>query len=145
MKQMFDFEINSDRGRMNYSRPRISPKDEEGSIIPRSKIDDYQTSISNFSTRNESDKNVIKKAKKHVTFNPFINVINIESYKKETYESQNEELTNKEKKCILCSIFWWRFRDFVFINYCLNIKIYFFIINIEILSDEDEDDDFNNI
>lgn len=105
MKQMFDIEINSDRGRIYYSRPRNSSKDEEGSIIPRSKIDDYQTSISNFSTRNESDKNINKKAKKQVTFNPFINVINIESYKKETYESHNEELNNKEKKCVLCSIF----------------------------------------
>ena len=106
MKQMFDIDLNTYSRPSNYTRPRNTSKDEEGCIIPRSKIDDYQTSISSFSTRNESDKNVIKKMKKQVQFNPLITVINIESYKKETYESHNEEsLNNKEQKCALCSIF----------------------------------------
>ena len=59
-----------------------------------------------------------KKKKNHsnkkVEFNPFITVVNIESFKKENYEGTfdaeqrcTEELFNNKnvKKCILCSIF----------------------------------------
>jgi hypothetical protein len=47
------------------------------------------------------------KEKKKVQFSPFINVVNIESLKKELYESTNEEfiLNENEQKCLLCSIF----------------------------------------
>ena len=107
MKQMFDIDLSSYSQSVNYTRPRSSPRDEEGCIIPCSRIDDYQTSISNFSKRNESDKKKIKKGKKNVQFNPFIGVINIESYKKESYEANNEEflINNNQQKCLLCSIF----------------------------------------
>ena len=97
-----------DSPKNNFSL-RSSFKDDEGSIIPISKIDDYQTSISNFSTRNETGPLKIKKNKKKVDFNPFISVVNVQSYKKENYEIANDVIildeNKKEQKCILCSIF----------------------------------------
>ena len=93
----------------SYSKSRSSHKDDEGSIIPISRIDDYQTSISNFSTRNESGQLQYKKDKKKVLFNPLISVVNVKSFKKENYELTNDvilvEENKKEQKCILCSIF----------------------------------------
>ena len=106
MKQIFieDIEVTPKK---NYSRT-IS---EKGYLTPISRIDDYQTSISNFSTRNESNKKLfISKEKKHVKINPLITVVNIESFKKESYESINGKplLSNEREnnqKCFMCSIF----------------------------------------
>ena len=94
---------NSDKT-LDYSRIRIIQKDDEGNIIPISKINDYQTSMSNFSTRNESNQIKIKDNKKHVNFNPLISVVNITSFKKDNYIFANEA-DNNEQKCALCSIF----------------------------------------
>ena len=92
--------------------------DESG--IPISKMEDYQTSMSTFSTRLESKVNGnlsdLKeklnkiKDKKKVEFNPLITVINIESYKKENYyvshgTEPNNDSDNVNKRCILCTIF----------------------------------------
>ena len=99
-----DMEENSNFRR---SSSRSLYKDEEGSIIPISKIDDYQRSMSNFSTRKESDKKPNKKGKKKVEFNPLISVVNIESFKKQNSLVYNENDTSKEKekKCEACVIF----------------------------------------
>ena len=93
-----------------YSRTRSSHKDDEGNIIPFSRIDDYQSSITNFSTRVESGQireKIEKREKRRVQFNPLISVINIQSYKKENYELTNDVIIvdKKEEKCALCSIF----------------------------------------
>ena len=128
MKQMFDFDL--DNVPQNFytrtSRSNLKNKSEEG--CPISKIKDFQTSMSAFSTRietknnnkNNTDDNFHKKKKKKkkqkkkVEFNPLITVVNIESFKKENYEGTfdpegkcPEDLftNNKVKKCILCSIF----------------------------------------
>ena len=63
MNQIFNLENAPNK---IYSSTRSSHKDDEGSIIPISRIDDYQTSISNFSTRNESGQLQYKKDKKKV-------------------------------------------------------------------------------
>ena len=103
MKQIFNLEKAPNNF---YSRTRSSHKDDEGNIIPFSRIDDYQTSISNFSTRIESSKIKSKKEKGKVKFNPLISVVNIESYKKENYELTNDVIIvdKKEQKCALCLI-----------------------------------------
>ena len=104
MKQIFNLESTP---KEIYSRTRSSHKDDEGSIIPFSRIDDYQASISKFSTRIESSKIKFKKEKGRVKFNPMISVVNIESYKKENYELTNDVIIVKqnEQKCALCTIF----------------------------------------
>ena len=127
MKQMFDLDWDN-LPHISYTRISGSNSNRiynEG--YPISKIEDFQTSISEFSTRIESKNNNIKSDnshhikrkkkknnKKKVEFNPLITVINIESFKKENYEETfdpegrcTEEAFNNNnvKKCILCSIF----------------------------------------
>ena len=125
MKQMFDLEFEPITHRY-YSRTSRSKNDE---VCLISKMEDFQTSMSFFSTRNETKtnnrklssdnvkKNIIKRKKgkkKRVEFNPLITVVNIESFKKENYEGnvnqdgkcpENLFDDNKMKKCLLCSIF----------------------------------------
>ena len=125
---MFDLDL--DNIPQNFytrtSRSNLKNKSEEG--CPISKIEDFQTSMSAFSTRIETKNNnknntdekfhkkkkKKKKQKKKVEFNPLITVVNIESFKKENYEGTfdpegkcTEEIFNDNnvKKCILCSIF----------------------------------------
>ena len=104
MQQIFNIEEVESNPKF-YTRSYY--KDEGGCPIPFSRIDDYQKSMSKFSTRNESGEIIKSKEKKKVQFSPFINVVNIESLKKELYESTNEEfiLNENEQKCLLCSIF----------------------------------------
>ena len=94
----------------NYYTRTSRNKCNEGIII--SKIEDYQTSMTTFSTKLENKINIDdilnkNKGQKKVTFNPFISVINIESYKKENYygPDKNNDESNKIKKCILCNFF----------------------------------------
>ena len=97
-----------ERPRPSHYSSKTLFKDEEGSVIPLSKIDDYQRSMSNFYTRNESDKKTTEKKKKKVEFNPLISVVNIESFKKQNYTITNEDnnaLGDNENKCMLCEIF----------------------------------------
>ena len=127
MKQMFDFDLDNipQNSYTRTSRSNSRNKSEEG--CPISKIEDFQTSMSAFSTRIESKNNKNnsdnnnhkkkkkkKKEKKKVEFNPLITVVNIESFKKENYEGTfdpegkcTEKIFNDNnvKKCILCSIF----------------------------------------
>ena len=127
MKQMFDIDLDNiqPKSYTRTSRSNSGSKYDEG--CPISKIEDFQTSMSAFSTRIESKNNNInnennnkkkkkrkKDNKKKVEFNPLITVVNIESYKKENYEGTfdpegrcTEEIFNNNnvKKCILCSIF----------------------------------------
>ena len=124
---MFDFDLDNipQNSYTRTSRSNSRNKSEEG--CPISKIEDFQTSMSAFSTRIESKNNKNnsdnnnhkkkkkkKKEKKKVEFNPLITVVNIESFKKENYEGTfdpegkcTEEIFNDNnvKKCILCSIF----------------------------------------
>ena len=99
-----------------FIRTSRSKCDESG--IPISKMEDYQTSMSSFSTKYESKLNLNlseakekinkNKTKKKVEFNPLITVINIESYKKENYYGPHGNEANDSdanKKCILCTIF----------------------------------------
>ena len=92
---------------LDFSKARNILKDEEGNRIPFSIIDDYQGSLSKFSTRIESNHSKLKDKNKRVNFNPLISVVNIESYKKENYELTNDVIiiNPKEQKCALCSIF----------------------------------------
>ena len=97
----------------NYNKNSLT-KPSEGIII--SKIADYQTSISTFSTKTITNqlstlelkgKEKKNKDKKHVEFNPFITVINIQSYKKENFIGEKDKNNNeykKVKKCVLCNI-----------------------------------------
>ena len=128
MKKIFDIEIDNVDYRYytRVSRTNSRNKNEEG--CPISKIEDFQTSISSFSTRIESKKYNIsnnennkknkkkKDEKRKVEFNPLITVVNIESFKKENYEGTfdpegkyAEEVFNNNDnvkiKCLLCSIF----------------------------------------
>ena len=127
MKHMFDMDL--DPVSTNFYTRTSRSKYED--TCPISKIEDYQTSMSVFSTRIESKNNRAnsdytkrnKKKKKKgdqrkVQFNPLITVVNIESYKKENYEGTFDpdpegrcggqcisNNNNNIKKCILCSIF----------------------------------------
>ena len=127
MKHMFDMDL--DPVSTNFYTRTSRSKYED--TCPISKIEDYQTSMSVFSTRIESknnrsnsdytQRNKKKKKKgdqKKVQFNPLITVVNIESYKKENYEGTFDPdpegkyggqcISNNNsniKKCILCSIF----------------------------------------
>ena len=127
MKKIFDLDINNNIQPNSYTRTsRSNSRIKNDFVYPISKIEDFQTSMSSFSTRIESknrkcysDNHIrqIKKKKldkRKVEFNPLITVVNIESFKKENYEGNfdaeercNEELFNNHsvKKCILCSIF----------------------------------------
>ena len=119
---MFDMDIDPISTNF-YTRTSRSKYDDRS---PISKIEDFQTSMSVFSTRiesknnransedNKKNKKKKKKGEKKVQFNPLITVVNIESYKKENYEGTfdpegrcAEEFFNNNnvKKCILCSIF----------------------------------------
>ena len=129
MKQMFDIDFDSIQ-HISFTRiTRINSRGKYGESFPISKIDDFQSSISAFSTRIESKNNNIKinsdvnskkkkkkkkKNGKKVEFNPLITVVNIESFKKENYEETfdpegrcTEKVFNNNnvKKCISCSFF----------------------------------------
>ena len=126
MKQLFDIDLDSVQ-RISYTRiSRTNSSGKYNDSCPISKIDDFQSSISAFSTRIESKNNKInsdniskkkkkkKKSNKKVEFNPLITVVNIESFKKENFEGTfdpegrcTEEIFNNNdvKKCISCSIF----------------------------------------
>ena len=92
-----------------YTRTSRNKYNEENIV---SKIEDYQTAMSTFSTKIENKINISsfmdkKKGKKRVEFNPLITVINIESYKKENYSGHDidNDDKNKIKKCALCNLF----------------------------------------
>ena len=124
MKHMFDMDLEPFPTNF-YTRTSRSKYDDGH---PISKIEDFQTSMSAFSTRIETKNNnkintddnfhkkkkKKKKQKKKVEFNPLITVVNIESFKKENYEGTfdpegkcpEDVCTNTNvKKCILCTIF----------------------------------------
>ena len=127
---MFDFDLDNVPQNFYTRTSRSNLKNRSEEDCPISKIEDFQTSMSAFSTRietknnnnnkNNTDENFNKKKKKKkkqkkkVEFNPLITVVNIESFKKENYEGTfepegkcPEEIfsNNNVKKCILCSIF----------------------------------------
>ena len=107
----------------NYYSRNSRNKGDEKNNTPISTIEDYQSSMSAFSTRIETknsnssinkDNKSAKKEKKKVKFNPLIAVVNIESFKKENFEGNftieencHNEFFKEEnkKKCFLCSIF----------------------------------------
>ena len=100
-----------ENNKFNYYKRASSNKSDEGNIV--SKITDYQTSMSAFSTKTSinnlsstelKEKEKKNKAKKRVEFNPFITVINIQSYKKENFIDELDNKNRKDKKCVLCSI-----------------------------------------
>ena len=103
MKNIVGIEKNS----LNFSVKRNSLKEEPRNNIPISLMDDFQTSISNFSTRTDSYINRNHQEKKTVKFNPLITVINIENIKKKKNGEINENdlLNEHEQKCFICSIF----------------------------------------
>ena len=129
MKKIFDLDLGDVQPNFYTRTSRTSSRSKYNEGCPISKIEDFQTSISVFSTRIESKKYNINsenidnsdkkkkknKNKKKVEFNPLITVVNIESFKKENYEGTfdpegryTEEIFNNNinvKKCILCSIF----------------------------------------
>ena len=104
MKHGFDSDKTPNK---SYLRKRSSHKDIAGNIVPCSRIDDYQTSMSNFSTRVESGQIKDKNEKRRIQFNPLISVINVQSYKKENFELTHDEIVveKEEEKCVLCAIF----------------------------------------
>ena len=63
-----------------------------------------KTSINNLSSTELKEKVKNNKSKKRVEFNPFITVINIQSYKKENIIGESDGKNHKVKKCVLCSI-----------------------------------------
>ena len=100
-----------ENNKFNYYKRASSNKSDEGNIV--SKITDYQTSMSAFSTKNSmnnlsstelKEKEKKNKTKKRVEFNPFITVINIQSYKKENFIDESDNKNRKVKKCVLCTI-----------------------------------------
>ena len=100
-----------ENNKFNYYKRASSGKSDDGNIV--SKITDYQTSMSAFSTKTSINnlsstelKEKVKnnKSKKRVEFNPFITVINIQSYKKENFIDESDNKNRKVKKCVLCSI-----------------------------------------
>ena len=100
-----------ENNKFNYYKRASSGKSDDGNIV--SKITDYQTSMSAFSTKTSmnnlsstelKEKEKKNKAKKRVEFNPFITVINIQSYKKENFIDESDNKNRKVKKCVLCSI-----------------------------------------
>ena len=100
-----------ENNKFNYYKRASSGKSDDGNIV--SKITDYQTSMSAFSTKTSINnlsstelKEKVKnnKSKKRVEFNPFITVINIQSYKKENFIDELDNKNRKVKKCVLCSI-----------------------------------------
>ena len=105
-----EFEQNQTNKEITSSRSKSG----EAPII--SKIADYQTSMSAFSTGLESKTHINlspekkekkSKEKKRVEINPLITVINIQSYKKENYNgylSSNDTEDKKEKKCFSCAV-----------------------------------------
>ncbi len=119
----------SDKEKIHSNPSTQRNKGDEGNCTIISKIEDYQSSMSNSSTRIESknnnnsnnfinsnskDNNNVNKEKKKVKFNPLITVVNIESFKKQNFEGnftieencQDEFFKEEnEKKCYMCSIF----------------------------------------
>ena len=93
-----------------------SSRNKSGEVPIISKIADYQTSMSAFSTGLESKTHINlssekkekkSKEKKRVEINPLITVINIQSYKKENYNgylNSNDTENKKEKKCFSCAV-----------------------------------------
>ena len=126
MKQMFDFDLDNIPQNFNTRTSGSNTKNKTEEDCPLSKIEDFQSSMSAFSTRIETKNNnknntenyhkkkKIKKINnKKVEFNPLITVVNIESFKKENYEGTfdpdgkcAEDVCNNNnvKKCILCTI-----------------------------------------
>lgn len=112
MKKSNEIEIGHSNSFLRSSRN----KSDDNPIV--SKITDYQTSISSFSTRIESkpnnnltvelkEKRTKTQEKKKVEFNPFITVINIQSYKKENFcgpSDSDDKESDKKKKCVMCNI-----------------------------------------
>ena len=129
MKQMFDLDLDNLPQNFYTRTPSSNLKNKTDEDCPISKIEDFQASISAFSTRIETKNNnknntdekfhkkkkKKKKQKKKVEFNPLITVVNIESFKKENYEGTfdpegkcTEDFctnNNDVKKCLLCTIF----------------------------------------
>ena len=65
-------------------------------------MEDFQSSNSNYPTRENSQKIKILKRKKSVRFNPIVTIVNIEAFKKETSKSNYKEIkfNENEKKCM---------------------------------------------
>ena len=128
MEKLFDIDLDNFQPNFYTRTSRNNSRSKNDEIFPISKMEDFQTSISIFSTRIESKKYNLnsenkntnnktkkkKKNKKKVEFNPLITVVNIESYKKENYEGTfdsqgkcTEEIFNNNdaKKCLMCSVF----------------------------------------
>ena len=65
-------------------------------------IEDFQSSNSNYPTREDSQKIKTSKRKKTVRFNPIVTIINIEAFKKESSKSNHKDfkLNENENKCL---------------------------------------------
>ena len=65
-------------------------------------IEDFQSSNSNYPTRENSQKIKISKRKKTVRFNPIVTIVNIEAFKNETSKSNHKEFKfdENEKRCM---------------------------------------------
>ena len=64
--------------------------------------EDFQSSNSNYPTREDSQKIKTSKRKKTVRFNPIVTIINIEAFKKESSKSNHKDfkLNENENKCL---------------------------------------------
>ena len=65
-------------------------------------IEDFQSSNSNYPTREDSQKIKTSNRKKTVRFNPIVTIINIEAFKKESSKSNHKDFkfNENENKCL---------------------------------------------
>ena len=65
-------------------------------------MEDFQSSNSNYPTREDSQKIKTSKRKKTVRFNPIVTIINIEAFKKESSKTNHKDfkLNENENKCL---------------------------------------------
>ena len=69
---------------------------------PNCQIEDFQSSNSNYPTRENSQKIKTLKRKKSVRFNPIVTIVNIEAFKKESSKSNRKDFNfhENENKCM---------------------------------------------
>ncbi len=86
----------------------ISHSSRDEDKAPVCHIEDFQSSNSNYPTREDSQKIKGPKKKKSVRFNPIVTIVNIEAFKKETSKTKHKDFNfnENEEKCMnKCNIY----------------------------------------
>ena len=91
-----------------FENIKINHTSRDEDKTPICHIEDFQSSNSHYSTRENSQKIKTSKRKKTVRFNPIVTIVNIEAFKKVTSKSNHKEFdfNENEKNCMnKCNIY----------------------------------------